>query len=101
MSGAGIASGLGLYGTVAGAVVFSLAATVGGALFQHDLHRAGDTAKGAAAAVRGRHRGGRRRKVVRTVAPLGICVLAVGAMAFTGPAVSGTQERPAPSSHQP
>ncbi|MBC9713574.1 hypothetical protein H9Y04_13440 [Streptomyces sp. TRM66268-LWL] len=41
VSGALLASALGLFGTVAGAVIFSLTATVGGAAFQLGLHRTG------------------------------------------------------------
>ncbi|MFI6938311.1 hypothetical protein ACIBI4_03475 [Streptomyces sp. NPDC050418] len=41
VSGALLASALGLFGTVAGAVIFSLTATVGGSAFQLGLHRTG------------------------------------------------------------
>ncbi|WP_145794017.1 hypothetical protein [Kitasatospora atroaurantiaca] len=47
VAGAVLASGLGVYGTIIGAAVVSVGATVGGAVFQHLFKRTGEHLRGA------------------------------------------------------
>jgi len=47
VAGAVLASGLGVYGTIIGAAVVSVGATVGGAVFQHLFKRTGEQLRGA------------------------------------------------------
>ncbi|MEU9132124.1 hypothetical protein AB0D08_29135 [Kitasatospora sp. NPDC048540] len=47
VAGAVLASGLGVYGTIIGAAVVSVGATVGGALFQHLFRRTGEQLRNA------------------------------------------------------
>ncbi|MGH4031193.1 hypothetical protein ACQB60_19910 [Actinomycetota bacterium Odt1-20B] len=82
-----------LYGTMAGAIVFSVAATVGGPLIQHGLHRAGDgcgrlgrllrarrahRAAGAARGAGATARGAGGARAPHLLVPLAVGVLAVG-----------------------
>ncbi|MFD9130675.1 hypothetical protein ACFV0G_38940, partial [Kitasatospora sp. NPDC059571] len=48
VAGAVLASGLGVYGTVAGAAVVSVGATTGGAVLQHVFRSTGERLRGAA-----------------------------------------------------
>ncbi|MFE0103449.1 hypothetical protein [Streptomyces sp. NPDC059009] len=98
-----------LYGTMAGAIVFSVAATVGGPLIQHGLYRAGDGCGRLGRLLRARRahrsaataRGAGAGRAPRLLVPLAVMVLAVGtvgaaaATAAPGPAVLD-HHRPSP-----
>ncbi|MFC7303496.1 hypothetical protein ACFQVC_04605 [Streptomyces monticola] len=102
-AGMTLASELHLYGTVTGAVVFAVAATVGGPLIQHALQRLGEgcgalvrTARGRVAA-RGGAPGAARGGALGAVVPLAaIGVLAFGTVAATGSAAPAA----APQDHK-
>lgn len=97
-AGMALASGLRLYGTTAGAVVFAVAATAGTSLIQLALHRAGEGCTALLRSVRSGGPPGRRpgAGTRRALVPAAVGLLLLGAVAAGG-TVAVAAPRPAPA----